>query len=105
MTAQMSSKSMSDIVQAAQAANIPITGLTTTGNLHAQTTATGAMLADVYAAAIGTRAKTSDDIVLRISAAQNGRLVVCNGRTYIVPDGTPILEVINQAIVELKLEG
>ena len=56
--------------------------------------------------ASGTQIKMSRnrETVIIIEELENGRLVRLGGKRYIVPTGTPLIDVIGQALVETKLE-
>lgn len=56
--------------------------------------------------ASGTQTKMSRnrETVILIEELENGRLVRLGDKRYIVPTGTPLIDVIGQALVETKLE-
>ena len=47
---------------------------------------------------------TRPSIHIMVSEVENGRLLQVGHRQYIVPTGTPLLDVIGQALVEAQLE-
>jgi hypothetical protein len=46
----------------------------------------------------------SRDTVLAVREVENGRLLLLGHKTYLVPQGTPLLAVIGHALVEAQLE-
>ncbi len=54
----------------------------------------------------GTQTKMSRnrETMIIIEELENGRLVRLGDKRYIVPTGTPLIDVIGQALVETKLE-
>ena len=51
-----------------------------------------------------TKVSRSRETVIIIEELENGRLVRLGDKRYIVPTGTPLIDVIGQALVETKLE-
>ena len=46
----------------------------------------------------------SRDTVFTVREVENGRLLLLGHKTYLVPQGTPLLDVIGHALVEAQLE-
>jgi len=44
------------------------------------------------------------DTVFTVREVENGRLLLLGHKTYLVPQGTPLLDVIGHALVEAQLE-
>jgi hypothetical protein len=49
-------------------------------------------------------AKRSTESNITIREVENGRVVSLNGKAYVCPQGTPLLDIIGQALVEAQLE-
>ena len=58
----------------------------------------------IAATGIYSAPKSYRTTTLQIIELENGKMVELGGRKYIVPEGSSVLEIIGQALVEAKLE-